>query len=89
MKESLTAEEKRAFNEISYAIGDKRAHPIEHIRGVAVPKHLIPVYMTIFVEKGYYKFDGKKYTLTKNAEEDFEQKRNSDFRKTAPKIHAR
>jgi len=89
MKEPLTAEEKRALDEISYAIGDKGEHPIEDIKGVAVPKHLIPVYMAIFVEKGYYKFDGKKYTLTKDAEEDFEQKRNSDFRKTAPKIHAR
>jgi len=88
MKEPLNAEERRAFNEISYAIGDGKAHPIEHIRGVAIPKHLILVYMAIFVKKGYYDLDEKKYTLASDGETDFKQKRDSDFRKTGPKICA-
>jgi intein/homing endonuclease len=86
MKEPLTAEEKRAFEEISYAIGNRKAHPIEDIKGVAVPKHLIPAYMAIFVKKGYYDFDGKKYTLAKSGENDFRQKRDSDSRNVIPRI---
>jgi hypothetical protein len=85
---TLSAEEKRAFEEISYAIGDGRPHTLEDIKGVAVPKHLISIYMEILVKKGYYDFDGKKYTLAKDGETDFKQKRDSDFRNTGPKIRA-
>jgi hypothetical protein len=85
-KTMLSREEKRIFDEVSYAIGDGRGHLIEDVKGVAVQKHLIPFYMKIFVEKGYYDFDGKKYTLAKSGENDFRQKRDADSRKVIPRI---
>jgi intein/homing endonuclease len=87
-KTALSREEKRVFDTISYAIGDRRAHPIEDIKGVAVPKHLISVYMAILVKKGYYDFDGKNYTLAGAGKIIFKQRRDTDFRNTGPKIRA-
>lgn len=77
---ALTAEEKRAFEEISYAIGDRRPHTLEDIKGVAVPRDKIQEYMNIFVEKGYYSFDGKKYALIGEGNIKFKEKRDADCR---------
>ncbi|OGI12304.1 hypothetical protein A3K64_03200 [Candidatus Micrarchaeota archaeon RBG_16_36_9] len=86
MKARLSEAEKRAFEEIAYAIGDKKPHVLEDIVGAAVTKSLIPIYMEIFVKKGYFEFDGKYYTMTKDGSSKFEEKQDSDSRKVIPRI---
>jgi hypothetical protein len=76
-EEKLTTEERHAFNEISYQIGDGRPHPIEHTKGAAVPKDRIPEFMSSFVKKGRYIFDGKCYTITGTGKGEFQKHKNS------------
>lgn len=85
---ALSADEKRVFEEISYAIGDGNPHAIEDIRGVAVPKQKIPEYMSLFVQLNLFNTDGKLYTITRAGKSIFGQKRDYDFRSTGPKKRA-
>lgn len=84
----LSAEERRAFSEISYAIGDGRPHTLEDIRGVAVPKQKIPEYMSLFVRLNLFRTDGKFYTIAGTGKSLFIHKRDSDCRNAGPRISA-
>ena len=88
-KTALSREEKRIFEEISYAIGDGRGHLIDDVKGVAVPKNLIPFYMKMLVEKGCYKFDGTFYRLSGTGKSRFKEKVDSDSRNVIPKVSSR
>ena len=85
MSTKLTAEEKHAFKEISYSIGDGKSHKLEDIKGAAVAKHMIQEYMTLFTltKPPLYTFDGTYYVITKLGKHEFKKMRDS-LEKVAP-----
>jgi hypothetical protein len=50
---------------------------------------MIPFYMKMFVEKGYYKFDGTFYRLSGTGKSRFKEKVDSDSRNVIPKVSSR
>ena len=80
---TLSVDERRILTEISYQIGDGKAHSIKDTRGAAVSKHLISEYMRRFVQEKYYTQDGKKFTITKLGKFEFEKQRNIDSRRVS------
>lgn len=69
MEKKLTLEEQPAFREISFSIGREGSwHTLDDVRGVPIPKNAVPLWMKLFVEKGFYmsREDGSKteYQIT-------------------------
>lgn len=89
MEKKLTLEEQPAFREISFSIGEEGGwHTLEDIRGLPLPKNAIPLWMKLFVEKGFYmsREDGGKteYQITHKGLTLFEKLRNRADREAQP-----
>jgi len=55
MEKKLTLVEQPAFREISFSIGEEGGwHTLEDVGGVPIKKTDIPLWMNLFVEKGFY-----------------------------------
>ena len=76
---NLTAEEKHAFKEISYSIGDGKPHKLEDIKGAAVPKDKIQKYLLLFTQTNppLYSFNGTCFVITKPGVHEFKKMRDS------------
>jgi hypothetical protein len=79
----MSAEERKAFENISWSIGKGGAHPLEDIKGTGVAKDKIVDYMSKFVEKGLYVFDGENYTITGTGKDAFREIQDLDVKRSA------
>ncbi len=82
-KRELSKEEKRVFEEISWAIGNGKPHPLEHIVGVPVKKDERKKYMSLFVGMDLYRLNGENYTITNKGGEIFRRMKDAASRRAA------
>jgi len=85
---NLTPEEKHAFKEISYSVGDGKPHELEDIKGIAIPKNKIQEYMLLFTQTKppLYSFNGTYYVITKPGMQEFKKMRDSLERVAAGRL---